>query len=381
MKITTKVPRFMKDFTCIGSSCTDTCCSGLNVSIDRHTLNKYESIEALNKKEDEWFIERKKNYIQPVSTEHPLPLIHAFIQMDHSGHCPFLTQDRLCHIQKTYGESHLGNACSMFPKVYSLLGVHVEKTATFSCPEVARLALLRKEGIQFDEQVEEVDERFYLRNAVVDTSAGRSAEQARSWIIGMLQNRSYSLSQRLSAVGVFCKHIDDDPEWIDVYTDTLPAADSHLWINQTIAVLTPLWHSVVFPALSSIAHPKWQTTMQHMRVKPIFDSVDPDGLKAFDYILENYLVNYVLLRFFPFGEGQPGLIHLFQTMNIHFHLIQMIALSSCHTDSSTKTLPISEEAWVHLIQSYTKYIERNPSIEESLQSLFSTVSCIHGAEV
>lgn len=39
--IVTLKPQYMNEFQCTGSACSDTCCSGWKVNIDKQTYKKY----------------------------------------------------------------------------------------------------------------------------------------------------------------------------------------------------------------------------------------------------------------------------------------------------------------------------------------------------
>ena len=40
---TIHVPAYMKNFSCLGSTCEDTCCSGWTIDIDKKTYEFYEN--------------------------------------------------------------------------------------------------------------------------------------------------------------------------------------------------------------------------------------------------------------------------------------------------------------------------------------------------
>ena len=42
-RIQALVPKFVDRFSCIGSACEDTCCSGWQVTIDKKTFNAYKA--------------------------------------------------------------------------------------------------------------------------------------------------------------------------------------------------------------------------------------------------------------------------------------------------------------------------------------------------
>ncbi len=47
----TLIPTYLKKFTCSGSACEDTCCSGWRIDIDEGTLRKYKKIKNPEMKE------------------------------------------------------------------------------------------------------------------------------------------------------------------------------------------------------------------------------------------------------------------------------------------------------------------------------------------
>ena len=44
MKI--RMPYYYKDFKCIASKCTDTCCAGWQIIIDEDTYSKYKNVKS-----------------------------------------------------------------------------------------------------------------------------------------------------------------------------------------------------------------------------------------------------------------------------------------------------------------------------------------------
>lgn len=61
-----------------------------------------------------------------------------------SGECVKL-QGGLCSIHAQYGTDALGDACHFYPRITRAIGQTLHHTATLSCPEIARLALLESD--------------------------------------------------------------------------------------------------------------------------------------------------------------------------------------------------------------------------------------------
>lgn len=146
------IPEYMQEFQCIGSACEDTCCAGWRVTVDKRTFQKYRTtrhpdLKAMLKENV------KRNRASKSDAD------YASIKMDNSGRCTMLDGDNLCKIQKELGAELLSNTCAVYPRTFNKVDNIMEKSATLSCPEIARLALLNKNGIGFIEQQEPADTR------------------------------------------------------------------------------------------------------------------------------------------------------------------------------------------------------------------------------
>lgn len=115
----------LSEFTCLGEHCEDTCCQNWSMQVDDATLERYrrevpELMEAVEQSQDAPWIMKK----DPAT-----------------GFCVKL-EGGLCGIHKQYGDKFLGDACYFYPRATRKLGERVLMTATMSCPEIVRRALL-----------------------------------------------------------------------------------------------------------------------------------------------------------------------------------------------------------------------------------------------
>ena len=44
-KLKALVPQYLKDFTCIGSNCEETCCKNWKITVDKETYKKYKRLK------------------------------------------------------------------------------------------------------------------------------------------------------------------------------------------------------------------------------------------------------------------------------------------------------------------------------------------------
>ncbi|WKL05018.1 flagellin lysine-N-methylase [Paenibacillus amylolyticus] len=144
----------------------------------------------------------------------PNSLRYAKLKMDDQKNCSFLNENKLCSIQLELGESYLSKVCSTYPRNINRVDEGLEKSATVSCPEIARLALLNPDGIEFD-QIIQSGEAESSRHRVLDTQNENTAPIAeyfwdlRIFTIQILQDRNYELQNRLIFLGMFYKKLDE----------------------------------------------------------------------------------------------------------------------------------------------------------------------------
>jgi lysine-N-methylase len=344
------IPKYMKDFKCIGSACEDTCCAGWKVAIDRDTHNKYKNCrnnELKNKLQDNIKRNRKdssdKNY--------------SSIKMNDEGLCPFLTDTKLCRIQAELGEKYLSYTCHTYPRDIKKVNGIVQIAAMVSCPEAARIILLNPEMMEF-EQVEESSLK-YNSSASINTNAAaykQSAvkyfEELRAFTIQVLQCRDYKLWERLVMLGIFYqtvqeyvddKIVDEIPELIVEYIGGIEKGV----FDQTLKEV-PNNPMIQMELLNSIINKRVKMGFHSQRYVDNFNKfvkgIRPDKelrdealianylnayeqyyipiMEKHDYILENYLVNHVFKNLFPFSLNS-NIFGNYVMLIVHYALIKM----------------------------------------------------------
>jgi len=137
------------------------------------------------------------------------------IKMTVEGKCPFLDDKMLCRIQYTMGEEYLSDTCALYPRYLRKIDGKFERSATMSCPEIARLGLLNPEGMAFELIEEDVDIRIRI-DGILDTEGHLYANKPqryfwdiRIFCLNLLQNRKYDLGERLIILGIIYKKIMD----------------------------------------------------------------------------------------------------------------------------------------------------------------------------
>src|SRR5262245_43900655 len=93
------VPSYMQQFSCIGSSCEDSCCVGWQVNIDHESFKKYAKIQD----------KELKSIIKDHVKKHNSRQSHenfAKIKMLPNNQCAFLSEEKMCKLQLKYGEKY-----------------------------------------------------------------------------------------------------------------------------------------------------------------------------------------------------------------------------------------------------------------------------------
>jgi lysine-N-methylase len=389
LKRITLAPQYYELFTCTGSECEDTCCTGWHIHIDKTTYKKYKKLpNSPTKDQISQAIKRNKTNADDQS--------YAYIVMNEDNYCPMLTREKLCGIQQTLGEGYLSNVCKMYPRFHNKLDETIEKSLSLSCPEAARLILVNPDGIEFNQREEDHKGTEFIMKQL-NTKASSYNEyfwDLRVFTIQLLQNRDYSVSDRLIIIGMFYKKIQ---ECIDQnQTQKIP---------DMIAKFTTLLHESAFqnelqkiPAqvavqvflLKQLVDMRIKIGKMHNRFAEYFnqflDGIAYDEEKNIEeiaekytavhkqyfqpfedkhgYIFENYLVNYVFKNLFPFGNGHD-VFREYILMVVHFGLIKMlmIGMSGYYKES------FGVEHAVNLIQSFSRTIEHSQFFLDGILSL------------
>lgn len=118
--------KFLKEFSCLGDRCEDTCCKGWGMQVDEATYQKYcneapELADAVTSGEADHIMKRD-------------PETDYCIKFENGW----------CGVHREKGTEFLGDACHFFPRITRSIGKYTTQTASLSCPEVARLTLLQE---------------------------------------------------------------------------------------------------------------------------------------------------------------------------------------------------------------------------------------------
>jgi len=383
------MPSYMKSFNCIGSACEDSCCIGWRVELDKETYLKYSKIQnkelkpILNK-----MIKRKHNQKSDDS--------YGVIKMNEEGKCPFLDEQSLCMIHRNLGPGYLSETCSFYPRNVRKVDGKFERSAAMSCPEVVRLALLNPEGMGFEQVEEDESEKIYI-NGIFDTEGHlflnkpeRYFWDIRMFSLGLLQNREYTLDERLILLGIFYKKIEalqqnnkieDIPAVIESMNNSINEKsfkNEMGKIETKTAVQFNFAKKMIYEkAKKGITSERYTECLKETFLglsykEPNFnDQIEENSeevlkkyeenyqkylmtyLKEKEYIFENFLVNEYFRELMPFGKYR-------NIWDSYIHLCMMYSIVKFNlTGMSGYHEKITDELTIKLIQSFAKIFTHN----------------------
>lgn len=132
-------PDYYQSFRCMGGKCPNTCCARWSIdwSIDEIEKLKAEDCSPeLRKLIEENFIEKEN-----CETMKKVKLT------DDTHECPFLTEDRMCRIQRELGEEYLSYTCTIYPRTSFYCNDVIHRACSSSCYEVIKTLYLDKNAM------------------------------------------------------------------------------------------------------------------------------------------------------------------------------------------------------------------------------------------
>ncbi|WP_318615788.1 flagellin lysine-N-methylase [Sporosarcina sp. YIM B06819] len=379
------LPEYMTQFQCIGSACEDTCCAGWKVTVDKETYKKYKGTK--NPEMKTLLNENVKRNRSGNSDD-----LYAKIKMNNSGDCTLLDEDHLCKIQKELGPDFLSNTCAVYPRNLNLVDNVVEKSATLSCPEVARLVLLNEKGIDFIQDVEPSNTKGFLKKHSMSKEQQELFWNLRIFTIRTLQNRNISIENRLIILGLFYRKFDKLSsegksekvlllmQEFESSIDDESLLDSIKQLPGNISFQVSMCKSLLeYRLSSSITSQRYVDCLNEMvkglgidieffeddinqRYKEAYEVDYKPFIDKHEYILENYLVNYVFTNLFPFDK--KTVTDSFAILIINFSMIKLhlIGMAKYHNG-------LNNDLVIKLVQSYSKTIDHNNAYLKNVENL------------
>jgi len=336
----------------------------------------------------------------------------AEISMLPENICPFLNETKLCNIQRMYGESFLSVTCSVFPRVYNFLDGRLELSLDFSCPHATDLALSDPTPIRFTVQETEDYSRIYkiaslnLNDTTYPSRIYPYFEEVRKFIFTLMQNRNYSLENRMIILGRFCNdlHQQINPSKEQIlqlkagYMHSINLREFDFFINSIpkspAAFLKTIVSLLEYRLKTGATSKQFIECMnQFKQGLCITDQISEEALssnytktksayydpymKEKEHILENYIVNYIFKSVFPYGKQssifntdtfivKQTVLSGFALLVLHYTLIKnmLVGISGYYKEQ------FCQQHILNLIQLYDKNIGHDVPYQQKLLQFF-----------
>lgn len=189
-------PECVDEFRCDGKSCQGHCCKYWQIAIDDSTWKRYSKMKLKSARKGILsHIKQKKDG-------------RRYIKLSSNSACPFLQEDFLCRLQRDYGESYLSCICRTYPRIVTCIDGLMERALSLACPVAAKLVLLEKPPMVFEQIELLVDEPIQIREPLQSEGLKHLPELQYAGI-SLLQDRRFSLDQRLVMLGFFLEQAQE----------------------------------------------------------------------------------------------------------------------------------------------------------------------------
>lgn len=219
-------PAYYDDFRCLAQACRISCCKGWNITFNKKdylSLKRQEGSGDLNA--------RMETGLRRLRRGAMAEKFYGEFNMD-SGVCPLLGEDGLCQLQKEKGHRALPHVCRTYPRgeQYMASGC-MERSLSPSCEAVLELLWNLPEGIEFRSAPLPKGQQRYL-NLHTQSPMPLWFPLVREWCVDLLQNRRFTLPQRIWLMGLGLQELTesgaDIQRWVEraaVLPDSVNASD------------------------------------------------------------------------------------------------------------------------------------------------------------
>ena len=385
-------PLCFNEFECIGGSCEDNCCIGWDVEIDKTTYQRYQTVP--DKDLSQLF--RDCIYKNPDSYDSNID--YALVELTKNNRCSFLNEKNLCKIQAKLGHDYLSNVCATYPRYSNEINGVVEYSLNVSCPEAARLILTNRHGLSFIHEEKKISSKIIINCAVnTDENGGnlllKHFIELREFTVSILQNRDYKLWERILILGYVYNDLQEVADgtsvvpvkkMIDVFNKKIksgdwkaelssPGADNSLQCKLIKEITEKQNHLNVIDSenyrdlLEECARGLGITSRTDSEAdgkayQKSFDQYYKPFMSTHDYLLENYLVNYVFGGLFPAAESTEP-FEAYMMLVIRYALIKynLIGIGAFRKG-------LTEKDCIRFIQVFSKAIEHHHTYLEGIAS-------------
>ena len=212
------------NFSCTAGACTDNCCIGWDVELDKKTLEFYKGF--------------------PCHLKSNIDFKNSKVLMCDDGRCPFLNKDNLCDIIINYGYDNISYICKNHPRFFNEFDTHTEFGYGLCCEEAVRL--LFKNDVSFG-RIDEENGYFKLREilfGIIKDENLTLKEKIANYLDLICEAEDYLFFNDKEDLNLFLENFTfsknnfkkkDIKSFLEIIRETEPIND--LWINTINGVI------------------------------------------------------------------------------------------------------------------------------------------------
>lgn len=385
-------PLYFNAFQCIGSNCEDNCCIGWDVEIDKKTFHKYQAVKDAELSK----LFRNSIYENPDSYDRNVDF--ATVELAKNNRCPFLNEAQLCKIQAKLGHAYLSNVCAAYPRYANEVNGVIEYSVNVSCPEAARLVLTSQQGLSFTSEQQSISPNTIINFVLTTTDHNGNSMvkyfvELRNFTISLLQNRKHPLWERIFMLGYFYEALQKSTHGrkrlpfqmlIDSFSQKIEKDDwraemSSIDANPTLQLRFMKEITDKLNTVTEIDSQKYVRFSEELsdglgiskdsdletegkKYKRAYEQFYEPFMQNHEYLIENYLVNYVFGGLFPASESTKP-FEAYRMLAIRYALIKyyLIGISSFRKG-------LTEGDCIQFIQVFSKAIEHHHTYLEGISA-------------
>lgn len=330
------MPSYYKNFRCIADKCSDNCCIGWEIAIDKNTLNFYKTLNGN-------LAEKLQNSICKTDPAH-------FI-LGKDKRCPFLNEVNLCDIYINLGEEHLCNICKDHPRYFQWYHNIKEGGIGMCCQVAAKIILTyNKPFSYYDTKIDFESSDEYDQNLY------NYLFKIREYIILHLNNKAIPLKNRLNDILNYSNQLQENYDNFNFKINSITQYPIDAANNGFIGILN------FFEKLESLdEHKTFKELISNLdNILSITEKMFNEFPYIYDY-LENAAVYFVYRHFLSSVYEEEFY------SKIAFSVLSAVIISMLFAFEYIRSNTLSLEGCIKSAVFYSKEIEYS---EENLNLIF-----------
>lgn len=201
-KVPTIMPTIYDKFQCKCDTCRNTCCQQWTINITRGEYNKLRH---------RCKSEKIQSFLDRVPRKDATDANYATVRLNSEGYCPYLTNDKMCGMQLEHGYNILPHICKVFPRIYKQINPNLHAfSLDTGCERTLELLWEEAEtGLRFRQNMCEDSTYIALTSQKSSPIFSNYITDIQTLCIWLLQNRSYSLSDRMIILGLAMRELQE----------------------------------------------------------------------------------------------------------------------------------------------------------------------------